>query len=291
MPSITDIPEARPDVRQQNPRLPTRFVDHPRLGSSAGRAADVRLAGPHRARRRRLGGAAVSAGRLQRGRGDRRRGACAGRRGAPRGWRPRSSRWRRPPSGSRSRPTATSPAWRRGASRCWRWPSAARRACRCWPARAPACCWAGRIFLNYGLGLIALLAVAVLIAAKDLRSALRALIPAVLVALAVVGVFALAGFWWFDGYTLVQERYWQGIAQDRPFQYWSWANLASVVCAIGLGQRGGRRAGPSTSRRSRRRSGLHLVVLGGAAGDPVRGSLHAEQGRDRTHLAAVHRSG
>jgi hypothetical protein len=96
------------------------------------------------------------------------------------------------------------------------------------------------IFLNYGLGLIALLAVVVVIAAKDLRSALRAVVPAVLVALVVVGGFALVGFWWFDGYTLVQERYWQGIAKDRPFQYWSWANLASVVCAIA----------PSTSPRS-----------------------------------------
>jgi hypothetical protein len=118
--------------------------------------------------------------------------------------------------------------------------------------------WA--IFLNYGLGLIALPAVAVLIAAKDLRSALRALIPAVLVALAVVAVFAAAGFWWFDGYTLVQERYWQGIALDRPFQYWSWANLASVVCAIGLGSVAGVARAFDISA-IKRRSGLHLVVL------------------------------
>ena len=91
------------------------------------------------------------------------------------------------------------------------------------------------IFLNYGLGLMALPAVAVLFAAVDWRAAWRAFVPAVLAALAVVAVFAVAGFWWFDGYTLVQERYWQGIANDRPFQYWSWANFASVVCAIGLG--------------------------------------------------------
>ena len=108
--------------------------------------------------------------------------------------------------------------------------------------------WA--ILLNYGLGLIALLAAADLIAAKDLRSALRALIPAILVALAVVAVFAAAGSWWFDGYTLVQERYWQGIALNRPFQYWSWANLASVVCAIGLGSVAGMTRVSSTSRRS-----------------------------------------
>jgi methylthioxylose transferase len=117
------------------------------------------------------------------------------------------------------------------------------------------------IFLNYGLALMALPAVAVLIAAVDRRSAVRALVPAVLAALAVVGVFALAGFWWFDGYPLVQERYWQGIAKDRPFQYWSWANLASVVCAIGLGSVAGV-GGAFDIAALKRRSGLHLVVLG-----------------------------
>jgi hypothetical protein len=116
------------------------------------------------------------------------------------------------------------------------------------------------IFLNYGLVLMALPAVAVLIAAADWRSAVRTLVPAVLVALAVVAVFAAAGFWWVDGYTLVQDRYWQGIANDRPFQYWSWANLASVVCAIGLGSVAGfGRAFDVVAIK--RRSGLHLVLL------------------------------
>jgi hypothetical protein len=116
------------------------------------------------------------------------------------------------------------------------------------------------IFLNYGLALMAMLAVAVLIAAADWRSAVRALVPAVVAALAVVAVFAVAGFWWFDGYTLVQQRYWQGIANDRPFQYWSWANFASVVCAIGLGSVAGiGRAFDIAALK--RRSGLHLVVL------------------------------
>ncbi|HET7666119.1 MAG TPA: hypothetical protein VFK56_08630 [Mycobacterium sp.] len=117
------------------------------------------------------------------------------------------------------------------------------------------------IFLNYGLGLMALPAVAVLLAAVDWRTALRALVPAVIAALAVVGVFAAAGFWWFDGYTLVQQRYWQGIANDRPFQYWSWANLASVVCAIGLGSIAG--VGRAFDVAAiRRRPGLHLVIFG-----------------------------
>ncbi|ORB67968.1 hypothetical protein [Mycolicibacterium tusciae] len=140
---------------------------------------------------------------------------------------------------------------------------AARRTVR-WPMLAAAGSglllgWG--IFLNYGLGLMAVLAVAVLLAAVDWRAALRALIPAVLAALVVVGVFAAAGFWWFDGYVLVQERYWQGIANDRPFQYWSWANFASVVCAIGLGSVAG--IGRVFDRAAiRLRSGLHLIVLG-----------------------------
>jgi hypothetical protein len=120
------------------------------------------------------------------------------------------------------------------------------------------------IFLSYGMVLMALPALAVLLAAVNWHAALRALIPAVVVAAAVVAVFAVAGFWWFEGYTLVQERYWQGIASDRPFQYWSWANLASVVCAIGLGSVAG--ISRVFDRAAiRLRSGLHLVVLGALA--------------------------
>ena len=117
------------------------------------------------------------------------------------------------------------------------------------------------VFLNYGLVLMALPAVAVLVCASSWRSALRGLVPAVVAAVVVVMVFAAAGFWWYDGYLLVQERYWQGIANDRPFQYWSWANLASVVCAIGLGSVAG--IGRVFDIAAiKRRSGLHLVVIG-----------------------------
>ena len=93
--------------------------------------------------------------------------------------------------------------------------------------------WA--VFLSYGLTLLALPAAAVLCCAGSVRAAVRACTVAVPAALAVLVAFRLAGFWWVDGYHAVQQRYWQGIALDRPFQYWSWANLASVVCAIGLG--------------------------------------------------------
>ncbi|MGB8404272.1 MAG: hypothetical protein WCE30_09425 [Mycobacterium sp.] len=116
------------------------------------------------------------------------------------------------------------------------------------------------IFLNYGLVLIGFLAVAVLCTAPDRRSAIRAAVYAAVPAVLVVATFAIAGFWWFDGYTLVQQRYWQGIASNRPFQYWSWANLASVVCAIGVGSVAGiSRAFDIDAVR--RRSGMNLLVL------------------------------
>ncbi|MDZ4267009.1 MAG: hypothetical protein U1D00_15170 [Mycobacterium sp.] len=117
------------------------------------------------------------------------------------------------------------------------------------------------IFLNYGLGLMVLPAVAVLLTATTWRAAMTTFVPAVLAALAVAAVFLAAGFWWFDGYLLVQERYWQGIAGDRPFQYWGWANFASVVCAIGLGSVAG--IGRVFDIKAiRQRSGLHLLILG-----------------------------
>jgi hypothetical protein len=50
---------------------------------------------------------------------------------------------------------------------------------------------------------------------------------------AVVAVFAVAGFWWLDGYHLVVERYYQGVASERSFGYWVWANLACVALAAG----------------------------------------------------------
>ena len=118
--------------------------------------------------------------------------------------------------------------------------------------------WA--IFLNYGLALMALPALAVLIAARNAGAVWTTLAGAVPAAAAVIVVFAAYGFWWFDGYTLVQQRYWQGIAKDRPFQYWSWANLAAAVCAIGLGSVAG--LGRLLNIDAiRRRSGVHLILI------------------------------
>ena len=145
--------------------------------------------------------------------------------------------------------------------------------------------WA--LFLNYGLALIAFLALAVLITAVDWHTALRTLVPAALMAGFVVGVFFMFGFWWFDGYTLVQERYWQGIA------------LRSAVPVLVVGQlrvggvrdrarQCGRHRPGVRHRRDPQASRPAPVGPGRAVCDRVRGSEHAEQGRDRTHLAALH---
>jgi hypothetical protein len=118
------------------------------------------------------------------------------------------------------------------------------------------------VFLSYGLILLALPALAVLVSATDWRAALRALGSAAVAAVAVAVAFRAAGFYWSDGYSLVRQRYWQGnaIANYRPFQYWSWANLACAVCAIGLGGV----AGISRAfdwAAIRRRSGFQLLLL------------------------------
>ncbi|MRH89831.1 hypothetical protein GFY24_20685 [Nocardia sp. SYP-A9097] len=85
------------------------------------------------------------------------------------------------------------------------------------------------IFLSYGLVLMAVPAAAVLMA-RTLRPA----VPALAGVLLVVAAFKATGFWWLDGYHLVVQRYYQGIASDRPYSYWVWANLAATVCAVGL---------------------------------------------------------
>jgi hypothetical protein len=107
-------------------------------------------------------------------------------------------------------------------------------------------------FLSYGLVLMAPVALSVVWIARR-----WALLPAALLgAAAVPAVFAVAGFWWLDGYHLVVERYHQGIADDRPYAFWVWANLACVVAA----------AGPVAAVFLRRASG---DVVSGASRWPV----------------------
>ena len=85
------------------------------------------------------------------------------------------------------------------------------------------------VFLSYGLLALGLVAVAILAVARSWWP-----LPwAIGGALTVVAAFALAGFRWWEGSAGLTSRYWEGLAQDRPGEYWTWANLAVLVLAAG----------------------------------------------------------
>ncbi|MEU7905741.1 hypothetical protein [Actinoplanes sp. NPDC049118] len=93
---------------------------------------------------------------------------------------------------------------------------------------------AAGLYLSYGLTLIIVPALAVvLLARRTGRLPWRTIGATVSAGVTVVVAFTLAGFWWLDGYRLVVARYYQGVASDRPYAYWVWANLALVVACAG----------------------------------------------------------
>ncbi|MFI7603365.1 hypothetical protein [Actinoplanes sp. NPDC049681] len=81
------------------------------------------------------------------------------------------------------------------------------------------------VYLSYGLVLLAPIVVLVLVR----RRAWSSMGVAVLGGAVVVAAFTASGFWWLDGYHLVVERYYQGLASVRPYGYWVWANVAALV--------------------------------------------------------------
>jgi len=99
--------------------------------------------------------------------------------------------------------------------------------------------WA--VYLSYGLVLAAIPAVAVLLCARNARPLPYALAGAMIVAAA----FTAAGFLWWEGYHLLVERYYQGVAAVRPYAYWVWANLAVACLAVGPATVAGLRRAPS----------------------------------------------
>jgi hypothetical protein len=115
------------------------------------------------------------------------------------------------------------------------------------------CC----VMLSYGLPLLGLLAVAVLVLARSWLP----LPVAAIAALAVVLAFAAGGFSWWEAYPVLSDRYWDGIAADRPPAYWMWGNLAALVVCAGplLG------AAIASLRRGSDRAVLLLGGAGGAA--------------------------
>ncbi|GAB4054336.1 hypothetical protein [Catellatospora paridis] len=66
-----------------------------------------------------------------------------------------------------------------------------------------------------------------------LRAAAPALVATAVGGALVVAWFTAAGFWWLDGYHLVVQRYYQGIAAERAYGYWVFANLAALLLSAG----------------------------------------------------------
>lgn len=106
------------------------------------------------------------------------------------------------------------------------------------------------LYLSYGLVLAGLLPLAVLLVTRRLGAFAVATIGAG----AVVATFTALGFWWFEGYELIQIRYYQPgeYGLRRPYGYWVWANLACLTLAVGPATVAGLRRLAATPIRSPR---------------------------------------
>jgi methylthioxylose transferase len=91
------------------------------------------------------------------------------------------------------------------------------------------------LFFTYGTAIFMLLPLA-LVLRRSRRSGRDVLVvagSAALVAALVTGVFAVSGFWWFDGATTTKTFYWWGTAQFRPWRYFLIGNIGAALIAIG----------------------------------------------------------
>jgi hypothetical protein len=140
-------------------------------------------------------------------------------------------------------------------------------------ARRPAVAAAGAglllgwaVYLSYGLTLLVLPTAAVLwCAARGGRggAVLRTVPWVVLGALPVAVAFTAAGFWWWEGYELLHERYYQGFGGERPYGYWVWANLAVAALSAGPAAVAGTRRALRTAwpRRHRAPSAYAVAAM------------------------------
>jgi hypothetical protein len=116
------------------------------------------------------------------------------------------------------------------------------------------------VMMSYGMPLIGLLALAVLVAGRSWRP----LPVAGALALAVVLGFAALGFAWWDAYPVLKERYFDGIAADRPQSYWWYGDLACLVVSAGPLLLPGVFTAFSTAVTSARRTASTVLLLVGA---------------------------
>ncbi len=131
----------------------------------------------------------------------------------------------------------------------------------------------GAVYLSYGLllfGIVVLVAAALTIRLYGLRPVLPPWLFAVTGVLAVAAVHLLLGFNWLTGLTVLRIRYYQGIASQRPFSYFVYANFAawlvscSPLLAVGVVRAATAVAGRRQSRGSQDEV-VSLLALAGVA--------------------------
>lgn len=104
-----------------------------------------------------------------------------------------------------------------------------------------ACC-----YLSYGLTLLVIPAVAILVCARTARPAPYAVAGVAV----VVAAFTASGFDWWEAYGLLRIRYYEGFGGIRPYSYWFFGDLATVVASAGLASAAGLRRVLVAGRRS-----------------------------------------
>jgi len=117
------------------------------------------------------------------------------------------------------------------------------------------------VLMSYGMPLMGLVALAVLLAARSWSP----LPVAGTVALGVVLAFAALGFAWWDAYPVLRERYWDGIAADRPQSYWWYGDLACLAISAGPLLGSGVLVAAASAVTSAWRSARTVLLLAGAA--------------------------
>ena len=99
------------------------------------------------------------------------------------------------------------------------------------------------IFLSYGLvlfGLVVLVAYAVIAYQRGWRQTLPSVLAAAAGVIVVAAVHLALGFNWLIGLHELRVRYFQGIASQRPYAYFVWANVGawlvscSPLLAVGI---------------------------------------------------------
>ena len=134
------------------------------------------------------------------------------------------------------------------------------------------------LFLSFGLA--ALLPLAVAVVAVQFRrlgwgGVLRVYVAGGVAVLLVVAVFAVSGYWWFDGLAATDARLATGQAlTNRPWGYFAFANVAALAFAVGPAAIGGLGA-----LRRVRMAALPLAALAGVLISDLTGVVRGETER------------